>query len=129
MGAEAVTQRARRMGMPPPLTPKTVFAAAREGDERAVSVVAEEARYIALTIATLCPVLDPGLVILGGGIGANDDLLLKPIAQELSALGPFRPRLLVSQLGDEAVLSGAVTTALEAAQDRVFTRARGEVML
>lgn len=129
VGANAVVQRALRLGMRAPRTPKAVFAAARQGDERAVQVVAEEARHIALAIATVSPILDPGLVILGGGIGANGDLLLEPIARELRALSPFRPQLAVSGLGDEAVLAGAVTTALEAAQDAIFTRAEGEVML
>jgi hypothetical protein len=47
---------------------------------------------------------------------------MQPIDRELRALSPFRPELAVSDLGDEAVLAGAVATALEAAQDRLFTR-------
>ncbi len=128
VGARAVVDRALRAGMRA-ATPKSVFAAARKGDPRAIGVVAEEARCIALALAMVLPVLDPGLVILGGGIGANGDLLLDPIARELEALSPFKPRLAISDLGDEAVLAGAVATALEAAQDAIFTRAEGEVVL
>ena len=63
--------------------------------------------------------LDPELVILGGGIArGGGDLLLEPVARELAALSPFRPRLAVSELGDEAVLHGAVAAALDAAQER-----------
>lgn len=108
--------------MRPPLSPRTVFAAARRGDELALRVVAEEAHHIALAIATVVPVLAPRLVILGGGIAGNGDLLLEPIDRELRSLSPFRPELAVSELGDEAVLSGAVATALEAAQDTLYTR-------
>jgi hypothetical protein len=71
------------------------------------------------------PVLDPELVILGGGIAGNGgDLLREPIERELHRLSPFRPVLAVSELGDEVVLHGAVATALSAAQRSVFDRAR-----
>ena len=43
------------------------------------AVVAEEARRIALYIAPIAAVTDVALVVLGGGIGANGDLLLDPI--------------------------------------------------
>ena len=64
-------------------------------------------------------------MILGGGIGRNGDLLLAPIEHELRQLLPFRPRVVVSALGEDAVLQGAVATALEVAQERVFHRSPG----
>ena len=63
-------------------------------------------------------------MILGGGIGSNGDLLFEPVARELQALSPFRPRIEVSSLRQEATLHGAVWMALQAAQDQLF--ARGE---
>lgn len=129
VGATAVVERARSLGMRPPLSPRSVFSAARRGDQLALKVVMEEARQIALAIAAVSPVLDPQLVILGGGIAGNGDLLLEPIERELRTLSPFHPQLAASDLGDEAVLAGAIATALEAAQDRIFTRAQGEVVL
>jgi hypothetical protein len=69
-------------------------------------------------------VVDLELIILGGGIGGNADLLLGPVERELRALSPLRPRLAASALEDEAVLQGAVATALAAAQDRLFDPAR-----
>jgi N-acetylglucosamine kinase-like BadF-type ATPase len=97
-----------------------VFAAARRGDRLAVGVVEAEARLLALGIAAIAPVLDPEAVIIGGGIGRSGDLLVEPVERELHALSPFRPRILVSALGDEAVLEGAVATALEAGRREVF---------
>jgi predicted NBD/HSP70 family sugar kinase len=120
--SSAVVLHARMLGMSPPLRPKTIFSAARRGDDLARQVVAREASRIALAIAAVAPVLDPELVILGGGIAGNGDLLLEPIERDVRALSPFRPRLAVSQLGEEAVLAGAVATALEAAQERIFSR-------
>jgi predicted NBD/HSP70 family sugar kinase len=113
---------ARRLGMRPPLTPERIFVAARRGQGVATRVVQAEAALLSLAIATVTPVLDPELVILGGGIGRNGDLLVEPIERELRQLLPFQPRVAVSALGDDAVLRGAVATALEVARDRVFAR-------
>ena len=122
--ASGVVTDARDLGMSPPLTAKRVFDEARRGDRKAKRVVAHEVHRIALTIAAVSSVLDPELVILGGGIGSNGDLLLEPVECELHALSPFRPRLEVSALRQEATLYGSVSMALQAAQDQLF--ARGE---
>lgn len=108
--------------MKPPLSAKKVFAAARRGDRVAARVVGIEAERIALAAAAVVAVTDPELVVLGGGIGANGDLLLDPIERELKALTPLRPRLEISSLGDQATLHGAVYVALQAAQEQLFSR-------
>jgi predicted NBD/HSP70 family sugar kinase len=118
--AAGVVRTAREAGMTGALTPKRVFALARKGDPIAGEVVAIEARRLALGIAVVTTVVDLELVILGGGIGGNGDLLLDPVERELHALSPLRPRLAVSSLGDDAVLQGAVATALGVAQRRLF---------
>ena len=125
VGAEGVVAEARRRGMTGRLTARTVFAAARRSDPVAQQVVELEARRIALTIATVVPVVDPELVVLGGGIGRNGDLLLEPIEAELRTLSLFRPRVEASALGEEGSVLGAVAMALEQAQDRLFARAEG----
>ena len=122
IGAAGVVATARRLGVRPPLTPKGVFAAARRGDDRALSVVASVAEGIALAIAAIVPVVDPELVVLGGGIGGNGDLLIGPIDCELRTLSPFSPRIEVSPLGEDATVLGAVSMAREAAQDLLFER-------
>jgi predicted NBD/HSP70 family sugar kinase len=120
--AAGIVRLARKLGMRMPLSPERIFTAARRGQRVALKVVEAEAARLALAIATVAPVIDPELVILGGGIGRNGDLLLEPIERELRQLLPFRPRVAVSALGEDAVLRGAVATALEAARDRVFAR-------
>lgn len=122
IGAAGVVATARRLGLKPPLTSKRVFAAARRGDETAERVVSAVAEGIALAIAAVVPVVDPELVVLGGGIGRNGDLLLEPVERELRALSPFSPRVEASPLGDEATVLGAIAMAREAAQDLLFER-------
>lgn len=125
--AAGIVRTARELGLQRPVSPKSIFAAARAGDELARRVVAAEAGRIALAIAAVTPVLDPELVVLGGGIaGGGGDLLVDLAGRELEQLSPFRPRIEVSELGEDAVLQGAVSIALATAQDRVFNRNRDQ---
>jgi predicted NBD/HSP70 family sugar kinase len=103
-----------------------VFAAARAGDPAAAEVVIIEGRRLAHAIAAIAAVLDPQLVVLGGGVGAGSgDLLIGPIAEALPAISPFSPRLAISALGAEAVLTGAIATGLSRALDEIIERAGG----
>ncbi len=106
--ATGVVAEARRLGMPPPLTAKKVFEEARRGDRKARRVVAGEAHRIALAIVAVASVVDPELVILGGGIGSNGDLLLEPVGQELrdAVAVPASRRGLHAATGSDAVRLG-----------------------
>jgi predicted NBD/HSP70 family sugar kinase len=104
----------------PPYDPPAVFAAARAGDAVGRAVVSEEARRIALHLVPVAAVGDVDLVVLGGGIGANSDLLLEPVRDLLARWLPFPPRVEVSSLGDAAVLTGALAVGRGAALDNVF---------
>jgi predicted NBD/HSP70 family sugar kinase len=106
----------------PPYDTRSIFAAARTGDAVAGTVVEETARRIALHVAPVAATVDVSLVVLGGGIGANGDLLLEPVRRLLAEWLPFPPRVEVSTLGDGAVLTGALATGLRAANESVFTR-------
>jgi hypothetical protein len=61
---------------------------------------------------------------VGGGIGANGDLLLAPVRALLADLLPYPPRVEVSSLGDAAVLFGALAIGRQAALDGVFENRR-----
>jgi predicted NBD/HSP70 family sugar kinase len=88
-------------------------------------VVAEEARRIALHVAPIAAVTDVALVVIGGGIGANGDLLLDPIRALLAKWLPLPPKIEVSMLGEAAVLTGALALGRRFAVDNVFARRRG----
>ena len=109
----------------PPYSPPDVFASARRGDPLGRAVVAEEARRIALHIVPIAAVVDVSLIVLGGGVGANGDLLLEPVRAELERWLPYPPQVEISSLGETAVLSGALYVGLTAALENVFVdRAR-----
>ncbi|MET8781890.1 MULTISPECIES: ROK family transcriptional regulator [unclassified Streptomyces] len=121
----AVVESARAFGMTGQLTAKAVFDAAREGQSAAVRAVQLEGERIAHTVAAAAAVLDPDLVVLGGGVGHSVDLLLRPVRETLRALTPLRPKIAPSRLGEDAVLLGALATALGTARDVVFERRSG----
>ncbi len=95
-------------------TPEDVFAAARAGDPQAGEVVDQVARLLAWTISCVNAALDLSLVVLGGGVGQNADLLLDPVRAHLRRLVPFAPEVAPSALSGEATLLGAVAVALRA---------------
>jgi predicted NBD/HSP70 family sugar kinase len=100
--------------------PRDIFAAARRGDELAGTIVRQLAHRIAAHVAPVAAVADPELVVLGGGLGMNGDLLLEPVRSLLREWLPYPPRVEISSLGESAVLMGAVATALQSALDNVF---------
>ena len=122
--ADGVVANARRLGIKGPLTAKQLFEAAGSGDAAANEVVRLEAEHLARAVAAVTSVVDPELVILGGGIGGNGELLIKPIEKRLRALLRVpAPRIVVSALGDDAVVLGALATALTTAREHVFEQA------
>ena len=124
--AGAVLELAARLAagaettLEPPYDARTIFAAARGGDKVARAVVQEEARRIALHVVPVAAVADVALVVLGGGIGANGDLLLDPVRALLAEWLPYPPRVEVSSLGETAVLTGALAVGVHTARENVF---------
>ena len=121
----ALTERlapgfAGRSSLLPPFEPRLVFAAARAGDPLGQAVVEEEARRIALHVMPAAAVADVELVVLGGGLGTNGDLLLEPIRAQLASRLPYPPRVETSSLGEAAVLTGALAVGVRAARDGVL---------
>ena len=70
----------------------------------------------------MAAVIDPELIVLGGGVGTNTDLLQEPMERMLCRTTPLVPRIVTTELGEDAVLAGAIATALRTAQDVVFDR-------
>ncbi len=103
---------ARRAGMQ---CAEAVAAAARAGDERALAVMQHTADSLALGVAGLISVLNPAMVILGGGVLQAADLLFERIRQ--NALRWTQPvaarmtRIEMTMLGEDAGLLGAARLA------------------
>jgi predicted NBD/HSP70 family sugar kinase len=100
-----------------------IFDAARGGDRQAAAVVDELAVYLGAAVANIVAVLDPELVVFGGGLSHAGDLLLDPVRKVLARVVPNVPALVISSLGDDAQLMGSVYSAMEVAESRLFAMA------
>jgi predicted NBD/HSP70 family sugar kinase len=125
-GASALVRRAEAAGMTGGVTAAGIFEAARAGDAKAMEVVLEEGKVLAYVVASICALLDPELIVVGGGIGQNLDLLEVGMTEELQRLTPARPAMTVGDLGRDAVVLGAIALGVERAKEAVFTAAKAE---
>jgi predicted NBD/HSP70 family sugar kinase len=118
--ASGVVRAARQGGMRGPVSARRVFEAAAAGDEGAMAVVAEEARLIAKAICAVITVVDPDLIVLGGGIGRAPGFA-EAVTVALEQIAPVMPAIRVSALGTDAVVDGCLTAGTELAWGRVMT--------
>src|SRR6185436_20620430 len=95
---------------------REVAALAQAGDPVASEVWARAARALGAALADAVALLDPGLVVVGGGLAEAGAQLLDPVAAELAArsrLGP-PPRVVAAELGADAGCRGAALLAWRA---------------
>jgi glucokinase len=89
-----------------------VTHAARAGDQAAGDLIRDIARWLGTGLANLAAALDPGLIVVGGGVSEASDLLLPPtreaFARQLTGRGhrPVAP-IVAAHLGASAGLVGA----------------------
>ncbi|HEX4247359.1 MAG TPA: ROK family protein [Pseudonocardia sp.] len=121
LASAAVLRYAKEAGLTGCRTVEAVFAAARAGSRPAGEVVRRVAGHLARLLASTAAFLDPELIVLGGSIGRQLDVLEPPTRAVLAQLGPMSPRLAVGALGAEAVLHGALATGVARAREIVFT--------
>lgn len=119
LAADAVVRYGQQCGLRS-TTAEAVFAAARANDPRGLAAIALEAEALARLLASVAALLDPELIVLGGAIGRNFDLLREPTRTALAVLSPLIPAFAVGQLGDEAVLRGAIAIGVTHAREAVF---------
>lgn len=94
---------------------RDVQVAAGAGDSLAKEVWDEAIRYLAIAAVSLTDVLDPDLIVLGGGMANAGEALLDPLTEhfhrEQRKLNAVTPRLAMAQLGNDAGVIGAAGAA------------------
>lgn len=95
----------------------TVIQAARAGDRLALETLVEAGRYLGLAIGNLVNLLNPSLVIVGGGTSSAGNLLLEPLrevalARTLPALRN-QVQILLTPLGEDACPMGGAALVIE----------------
>jgi len=111
-GYKAIVEKAkRRMGKT--VRAIDVFNAAVKGDSIATGIVKEALKLLAHGISNISCVLDPELVVIGGGISILPDDFLEEIKANIKKIIPFVPKIEFSKLGENGVLVGAAVKVLE----------------
>lgn len=91
-----------------------LFEAAKAGDSAAVAWLTETQEYLAMAVADVAALLDPEAVIFGGGVAmAQGEWFLGPVRDFAVRCTPGRPKIMLSSLGEDAQIVGAVRLALD----------------
>jgi glucokinase len=98
-------------------TTHALVAAARAGDADARRVWLQSVRALAVGIVSLVNVLDPEVVVIGGGITRAKAALLRPLNRFLDEIewrpGGRKVRVALAKLGEHAGASGAAWNAIQ----------------
>ena len=96
-----------------------VFESFRKGDPRGRTVLERAFTILGVGVADLVSVLDPDLVVLGGGLTRGaPEFMLETVERVLRRIHPdIAPPVRLSALGDRAQLYGAVFAALSMAME------------
>jgi predicted NBD/HSP70 family sugar kinase len=88
---------------------------------RAEAFLGELAHRVAVGVASVCVVLDPGLVVLGGEVGrAGGTALADRVAAAVASIWPSRPRVVPTGVPGEPVLRGAMLAAVARARSALL---------
>lgn len=129
IGGEGIRQqwlscrRAAGVSVSCDLSATEIFELARTGDAQAASVLKNSAKMLAYAIYNISLVLNSRLFVLGGGVGMSETL--RDATQRFLDLyaEPAPPKLIVSRLGQDAQLMGAIRLALHTAESRSEVKA------
>ncbi|GAA4488051.1 ROK family transcriptional regulator [Actinoallomurus oryzae] len=102
---------------------RVLFELAAEGDAVAQALCERVTRRFATGLAALMLLLDPEVVVIGGDVAASGPPLIDLLNRHLAARLLVEPRLVLSELGENAVARGAAVHARSAVKDRIHEMA------
>lgn len=122
VSSEAVAELARGYGFAADSAGQCVQVAVAAGAE-GEPLLDEVARRLALGVAAVCVILDPGLVVLAGEVGhAGGEALTSRVEEAVARICPVRPQVTTTAVTDpNPVLRGAVLAALDQARQELLT--------
>jgi len=93
------------------------FGDANKGDEEALSLIDRWTDELACGIASLVHIFNPEVVLIGGGVSVQDELVIKPVAEKVrrQIMPDFADGLTIkgAELGNDAGMIGAVKSLIE----------------
>jgi glucokinase len=123
--ALAVPSRAEAGGLAEERDAYFVFEAFHQGSAEARAVLGKTFVMLGVGIANVVAILDPDLIVLGGGIAKGAPEFMLPIVEEVvRRIQPTPPPITLSSLEDKAQTYGAIRAALGVAHDAIIRRVR-----
>jgi predicted NBD/HSP70 family sugar kinase len=115
-GTPALLQRARDAGLRVEWV-ATLIQFAQQGNAQAVAIIREAGEHLGIAIASLVNMINPGCVVIGGGLATAGNLLLDPLRATLRRRGlPVAAEhvaILPGALGADVVAIGGVTIVIQ----------------
>ena len=101
----------------PEISAKGLMLAAAEGDQAANQILKETARWLAHGILMIIRILNPEVIVLGGGVGQSGELLLKALRSSLEGLASptitYSTETVTAALGTYSALYGAAAMGID----------------
>jgi glucokinase len=94
------------------LNTKQIFEEYRKGNTDIIKLLDESMKYLYMTIANISILLNPKLIVFGGGVSKDIDMFFEDMNSYLSEMVPFPPLLVKSSLGQSSGLYGALKHAI-----------------
>ncbi len=111
---------------PGPIDPSLVVQAAKEGDQRAITILSDVGLNLGRGISMLIQLLNPELIVLGGVVAEANQYILTPIQQALNVYSMAKSRektqLALYQLGNEVGLVGAIAVVSDKLFEEVLSK-------
>ena len=129
IGGEGIRQMWRSccseagVSAPRDISATEIFQLARAGDLQAANALNRSAQMLGYAIYNISLVLNSTLFVLGGGVGMSEPLREATQCFLDRHTEPAPPKLIVSSLGQDAQLMGAIRLALHTAESRSEVRA------
>lgn len=95
------------------ITTKEIFEQYKKGDTAIRAVVDDGIQYLGTALADICILLDPAMIVFGGGVSRDFSCFSGYLQDYLSQTVPFPPKIVRSVLGDDAGIYGAVRLAIQ----------------
>ncbi|GII89881.1 ROK family transcriptional regulator [Sinosporangium siamense] len=126
VGSEAIAGLAELHGLTAEITDSVERLVRNAVDRGATAFLNDLADRLAVGVAAVAVVLDPGLIVLSGDIGrAGGPALAARVEEAVARVCPSQPRVVVTEVTGNPVLRGAVMAAVEQAREELFDRTVG----
>jgi len=108
---------------------KHVLAAAAAGDEAARSIMERPLNCMAVGIASAVSLLNPEVVVLGGGVVDCGNYYLDEVRRRAAHLTPLPLNIVLATLGNEAGAYGALAAARQKAETTIQEKEKGTLKI